>query len=89
MRRMIASKTYTIETRLNQRDNTGLIEYVKEYHILYGKMLRFTWHRYNNGGRFSVKKSAFNAILQNRFHVNKRLANSVMSEVEGLYKALY
>ena len=89
MRRMIASKTYTIETRLNQRENAGLIEYVKEYHLLYGKMLRFTWHRYNNGGRFSVKKSAFNTILQNRFHVNKRLANSVISEVEGLYKALY
>lgn len=89
MRRMITSKTYTIETRLNQRDNVGLIEYVIEYHILYGKMLRFTWHRYNNGGRFSVKKSAFNTILQNRFHVNKRLANSVISEVEGLYKALY
>ncbi len=89
MRRMITSKTYTIETRLNQRDNAGLIEYVKEYHLLYGKMLRFTWHRYNNGGRFSVKKSAFNTILQNRFHVNKRLANSVISEVEGLYKALY
>ena len=86
---MITSKTYTIETRLNQRDNAEIIEYAKEYNVLYGKMLRFTWHRYNNGGTFNMKKSEFNTLLQRTFGVNKRLANSVISEVEGLYKALY
>lgn len=44
---MIISKTFTIETRLNQKDNAEIIEYMKEYNVLYGKMLRFTWHRYN------------------------------------------
>ena len=86
---MITSKTYTIETRLNQRDNAEIIEYAKEYNVLYGKMLRFAWHRYNNGGTFNMKKSEFNTLLQRTFGVNKRLANSVISEVEGLYKALY
>ena len=86
---MITSKTYTIETRLNQRDNDEIIEYAKDYSILYGKMLRFAWHRYNNGGTFGMKKSDFNTILQRTFGVNKRLANSVISEIEGLYKALY
>lgn len=56
------SKTYTIETRLNQ----------KEYNVLYGKMLRFSWHRYN-----------FNTLLQITFGVNKRLANSV---IKALYQ---
>ena len=86
---MIISKTFTIETRLNQRDNAEIIEYAKEYNILYGKMLRFTWHRYNNGGTFNMKKSEFNTVLQKTFGVNKRLANSVISEVESLYRALY
>ena len=86
---MIISKTFTIETRLNQRNNAEIIEYVKEYNALYGKMLRFAWHRYNNGGTFNMKKSEFNTVLQKTFGVNKRLANSVISEVEGLYKALY
>ena len=86
---MITSKTYTIETRLKQRDNAEIIEYAKEYNVLYGKMLRFAWHRYNNGGTFNMKKSDFNTILQRTFDVSKRLANSVISEVEGLYKALY
>lgn len=86
---MITSKTYTIETRLNQRDNAEIIEYAKEYNVLYGRMLRFAWHRYNNGGTFNMKKSDFNTILQRTFGVSKRLANSVISEIEGLYKALY
>ena len=86
---MILSKTFTIETRLNQRDNAEIIEYMKEYNVLYGKMLRFTWHRYNNGGTFNMKKSRFNTILQRTFGVSRRLASSVISEVEGLYKALY
>lgn len=86
---MILSKTFTIETRLNQRDNAEILEYAKEYNVLYGKMLRFTWHRYNNNGTFNMKKSRFNTILQQTFGVSKRLASSVISEVEGLYKALY
>ena len=86
---MILSKTFTIETRLNQRDNAEIIEYMKEYNVLYGKMLRFTWHRYNNGGTFNMKKSKFNTILQRIFGVSRRFASSVISEVEGLYKALY
>lgn len=86
---MIFSKTFTIETRLNQRDNAEILEYAKEYNVLYGKMLRFTWHRYNNGGTFNMKKSRFNTILQQTFGVSRRLASSVISEVEGLYKALY
>lgn len=86
---MITSKTFTIETRLNQRDNAEIIEYAKEYNVLYGKMLRFAWHRYNNGGTFNMKKSEFNTLLQRTFGISKRLANSVISEIEGLYKALY
>ena len=86
---MITSKIFTIETRLNQRDNAEIIEYAKEYNVLYGKMLRFAWHRYNNGGTFNMKKSEFNTLLQRTFGISKRLANSVISEIEGLYKALY
>ena len=86
---MILSKTFTIETRLNQRDNAEILEYAKEYNVFYGKMLRFTWHRYNNGGTFNMKKSRFNTILQQTFGVSRRLASSVIIEVEGLYKALY
>lgn len=86
---MFESKAFTIETRLNQRYNAEIIEYAKGYNVLYGKMLRYAWHRYNNGGTFNMKKSKFNTILQTTFSVSKRIANSVIYEVEGLYKALY
>lgn len=86
---MIVSKSFTIETRLNQKDNAKIIEYAKEYTILYGKMIRFTWHRIKNGGQLPMKKSEFNTLLQKTFGVNKRVANSVIYEVIGVYKALY
>ena len=46
---MITSKVFTIETRLNPRNNAEIIEYAKEYSVLYGKMIRFAWHRVKNG----------------------------------------
>ena len=86
---MITSKAFTIETRLNQKDNAEIIEYAKEYSVLYGKMIRFTWHRIKAGGKLPMKKSAFNTLLQKTFGVNKRVAGSVICEVIGIYKALY
>lgn len=86
---MITSKTFTIETRLNLRNNAEIIEYVREYSVLYGKMIRFTWHRIKNGGKLPMKKSDFNALLQKTFNVNKRAASSVICEVIGIYHALY
>ena len=86
---MITSKAFTIETRLNQKDNSEIIKYAKEYTILYGKMIRFTWHRIKNGGQFPIKESEFNTLLQKTFGVNKRIANSVIYEVKGIYRALY
>ena len=86
---MISSKTFTIETRLNQKDNAKIIEYAKNYSVLYGKMIRFTWHRIKYGGQLPMKKSDFNTLLQKTFSVNKRVANSVIYEVIGIYKALY
>ena len=86
---MILSKTFTIETRLNQKDNSEIIEYAKEYTVLYGKMIRFTWHRIKNGGQFPIKESEFNTLLQKTFCVNRRVANSVIYEVTGIYRALY
>ncbi|MCD2436587.1 hypothetical protein LQE88_11440, partial [Acidaminococcus sp. NSJ-142] len=52
-------------------------------------MLRFTWHRYNNGGKFSVKESRFNTFLQMQFGVSKRHASSAIVEVKILFRALY
>ena len=52
-------------------------------------MIRFTWHRIKNGGQFPIKESEFNTLLQKTFCVNRRVANSVIYEVVGIYKALY
>lgn len=86
---MITSKTFTIETRLNQRDNAKIIEYVKEYSVLYGKMIRFTWHRIKDGGQLPMKKSDFNTLLQKTFGVNKRVANSVIYTICKLRYTCY
>ena len=85
---MIIERTFTIETRLNQKQNQEIIDYVREFNVLYGKALRFTWHRYNNGGHFGRKKSEFKTSLQKKFPLNNRMANSVIHEVQGTYSAL-
>ena len=85
---MIVEKTFTIETRLNQRENQEIIDYARGFNVLYGIALRFAWHRYNNGGHFDRKKSEFNTLLQKKFNINKRMANSVICEVQGTYNAL-
>ena len=85
---MFIEKTFTIETRLNQKQNQEIIDYVREFNVLYGKALRFTWHRYNNGGHFDRKKSEFNTFLQKKFNISQRMANSVIYEVQGTYNAL-
>ena len=85
---MIIERTFTIEARLNQRQNQEIIDYVREFNGLYGKALRFAWHRYNNGGHFDRKKSEFNTLLQKKFGINKRMASSVIYEVQGTYNAL-
>ena len=86
---MLVSKSFTIETRLNQKDNAEIIEYAKKHSVLYGKMIRFAWHRIKNGGQFPMKESKFNTLLQKTFGVNKRIANSVIHEAKGIYRALY
>lgn len=85
---MIIEKTFTIETRLNQNQNQEIINYIRDFNILYGKALRFAWHRYNNGGHFDRKKSEFNTLLQKNFNINRRMANSVIYEIQGTYNAL-
>lgn len=86
--KLIIEKTFTIETRLDQKQNQEIIDYAREFNALYSKVLRFAWHRYNNGGHFDRKKSEFNTLLQKRFNINKRMANSVICEVQGTYNAL-
>ena len=85
---MIIERTFTIETQLNQRHNQEIIDYVREFNALYGKALRFTWHRYNKGGHFDRKKSEFKTLLQKKFPLNNRMAGSVIYEVQGTYNAL-
>ena len=55
---------------------------------MYSKALRFAWHRYNNGGHFDIKKSEFRTLLQKKFPLNNRMANSVIHEIQGTYNAL-
>lgn len=86
--KLIIEKTFTIETRLNQKQNQEIIDYAREFNVLYGKALRFAWHRYNNGGHFDRKKSEFRTLLQKKFPLNNRMANSVIYEVQGTYNAL-
>ena len=85
---MIIEKTFTVETRLNQQQNQEIIDYVREFNVLYGKVLRVAWHRYNNGGHFDRKKSEFKPLLQKKFPLNNRMANSVIHKVQGTYNAL-
>jgi len=82
------SKIFTIETRLSKCDNAKLLAEFETDRVVYGKAFRYTWHCYRKGGKFPVSKAKFNTMLQNRFGISKRFANSVISDVRGRYHAL-
>ncbi len=86
----IVSKNYTIETRLELKDNKELITYFENYISEYNAILRYTWRQLTSSAYKEdyPKKSYFVTHLCNKYGILKRTANSIVYEVEGRIKSL-
>lgn len=78
---------FTTETRLSNKDASGIIEYAKQYAPDFGLIERYVWH-YITSHQGIPDKAKLNTDIQNRFGVTKRTANSAIYDMSGRYRAL-
>ena len=77
---------FTTETRLSNKDASGIIEYAKQYAPDFGLIERYVWH-YITSHQGIPDKAKLNTDIQNRFGVTKRTANSANYEMTDRYRA--
>lgn len=83
----MAQTMLVTETRLDNKSSSELIDYFKNYVPQFSKIGRYVWQKIKHDGCIS-NKSALNTEIQHKFGVTKRTANSVISDMQGRYKAL-
>lgn len=86
----VVSKNYTIETRLELKNNEELVSYFENYIRDYNLILRYVWRQLTSPTYKEEypKKSYFVTHLCTKYTILKRTANSIMYEVEGRVKSL-
>lgn len=79
---------YTYETELKPKYNQEIINYFNDYTIFFNKIVRSVWQYYNHQDALVGQRSKLNTLIQNRFGVSQRTANSIIVYVSGEYNAL-
>lgn len=82
------TQVYCYETELKPSHNSDIIEYFEQYRTKFNEIVRFTWQYYNNQDPLIAQKSKLNTLMQNKFHISTRGANSIISYVAGKYRSL-
>lgn len=82
------TQVYCYETELKPNNNSDIIEYFEQYRTKFNGIVRFTWQYYNNQDPLIAQKSKLNTLMQNKFNISARGANSIISYVAGRYKSL-
>lgn len=81
---------YTIETRLELKENRELKEYLESYVTFYNKVFRYVWRQLTSpeySKKFKTKAKFVTEVCQ-RYGLLKRSVNSIVNEAEGRLKAL-
>jgi len=78
---------FTTETRLDKHTGAELMEYFRSYVPDFCHVERYVWY-YIVHNKGNINKTKFNTELQNKFHIKKRTANSIIYDVMGRYNAL-
>ena len=81
-------QVYTYETELKPKHNQEIIDYFNNYTTLFNKIVRNVWQYYNHQDVLISQRSKLNTLIQNRFGVSKRTANSIIFYVSGRYNSL-
>jgi len=79
------SRKFTAVEQLHENNNRDLIKYIEVSRIHYGKALREAFYAIKRGG---FDKSKYNTHLQHKYGINKRTANSIISDAQGRFNAL-
>ena len=82
------TQVHCYETELKPNHNLDIIEYFEQYKRKFNEAIRFTWQYYNNQDPLIAQKSKLNTLVQNKFNISTRGANSIISYVFGEHRAL-
>lgn len=82
------TQVYCYETELKPSHNSDIIEYFEQYKRKFNEAVRFTWQYYNNQDPLIAQKSKLNTLLQNKFNISTRGANSIISYAAGSHRSL-
>ena len=82
------TQVYCYKTELKPSHNSDIIEYFEQYRRKFNEAVRFTWQYYNNQDPLIAQKSKLNTMMQNKFNISVRGANSIISYVAGRYRSL-
>lgn len=82
------NQVYCHETELKHSHNSDIIEYFEQYRVKFNEIVRFLWQYYNNQDPLITQKSKLNTLVQNRFGISTRGANSIISYVAGRHRSL-
>lgn len=79
---------YTIETKLNYKQNKDIIIYFEQHINKYSYILRVCWHIINKSKNNYKIVSKLCSYLQKRFSILKRSANAIVKYNQGLYNSM-
>lgn len=79
-------KKFTIVTQLHTSLNKDLIDYIDKTLPSYSKAVRESFHTIKNSKSFN--KSSYNSLLQQKYDITQRTANSIISDAQGRLNAL-
>ena len=79
-------KKFTIVTQLHTSLNKDLIDYIDLTLPSYSKAVRESFHIIKNSKSFN--KSSYNSLLQQKYDITQRTANSIISDAQGRLNAL-
>ena len=79
--------TLTLSTRLSNRTSKEILDYLRDFRTFYGHIFRTVW-KYVNKTKCVFNISSYNTHLQHTFGILKRIANSIIKDAIGKYKAI-
>ena len=79
---------YTIETKLNYKQNKDIIIYFEQHINKYSYILRVCWHIINKSKNNYKIVSKLCSFLQKKFSILKRSANAIVKYNQGLYNSM-
>ena len=83
---LMLKRKFTVVSQLHEANNREIIHYFESARFTYAKAVRQSFHIIKNTSTFN--KAHYNSVLQSKFGILKRTANSIISDAQGRLNAL-